>query len=99
MQVVLEPSGIPFANQSSEAWGPSYRGFCRAAWAKGTAGTWGSDAALPSASARPLRDQGPPEGQPTLTKETQRGKRPRPLQVLTGTRRWQEGGPADQAGL
>nr|KAF6458511.1 RecQ like helicase 5 [Rousettus aegyptiacus] len=31
-------------------------------------------------SARPLRDQGPPEGQPTLTKETQRGKRPRPLQ-------------------
>ncbi|XP_036693089.1 ATP-dependent DNA helicase Q5 isoform X3 [Balaenoptera musculus] len=31
-------------------------------------------------SACPLRDQRPPEGQPTPTKEAQRGKRPRPQQ-------------------
>lgn len=92
MQVVLEPPGVPFANQASEARGPPYRGLCGAAWAEGIAGTWGSDAALPSARARPLRDQGPPEGQTTLTEETQRDKRPRPLQVLTGMRRRQEGG-------
>ncbi|KAF6299521.1 RecQ like helicase 5 [Rhinolophus ferrumequinum] len=36
--------------------------------------------ALPSASACPLRDWGPPEGQPTPTKETQRSKRPRSQQ-------------------
>ncbi|KAB0400735.1 hypothetical protein E2I00_008363 [Balaenoptera physalus] len=39
-------------------------------------------------SACPLRDQRPPEGQPTPTKEAQRGKRPRPQQVLRGTRPW-----------
>lgn len=37
-----------------------------------------------SASACPPRDLGPPGGQPTPAVEAQRGKRRRPLQVLTG---------------
>ena len=42
--------------------------------------------APPPASACPLRDQRPPEGQPSPTEEAQRGKRPRPQQVPRGTR-------------
>lgn len=40
----------------------------------------------PPARACSLRDQDPPEGQPTPSEETHRGKRSRPQQVLIGTR-------------
>lgn len=55
--------------------------------------------ALPSASACPLRDWGPPEGQPTPTKETQRSKRPSSQQVLTGRGPWLAEGGGLRTGL
>lgn len=55
--------------------------------------------ALPSASACPLRDWGPPEGQPTPTKETQRSKRPSSQQVLTGRGLWLAEGGGLRTGL
>lgn len=90
-RVALESFRISCASWASEARGPSYSGLCRAAWAKGTAGTWNSDCS-PLASACPLRDQGSPDGQPTPTEERQRSKRARSQQVLTGRRPGREGG-------
>lgn len=81
-------SEILWSPLAKPSFGGPFLQWASRAGAEGTAGAGALTPALPPASACLPRDQGPPDGRPTPTKKTQRGKRPGPQQVLGGVRLW-----------
>uniref|UniRef100_A0A8D0NWR9 Set2 Rpb1 interacting domain-containing protein n=1 Tax=Sus scrofa TaxID=9823 RepID=A0A8D0NWR9_PIG len=92
-------SEILWSPLAKPSFGGPFLQWASQAGAEGTAGAGALTPALPPASACLPRDQGTPDGRPTPTKKTQRGKRPGPQQENPQSQAQKKARPSAEASI